>query len=47
MAEPHTFSHEISAYIYCKDQIWLGSRIRMDLNPNDPNNKFIECGRES
>ena len=31
----------------CKDQIWLESRIEMDLGPNSPNNKFIECGRES
>ena len=31
----------------CKDQIWLGSRIGMDLSPNDPNNEFIEYGRES
>ena len=31
----------------CKDQVRLGSRIRMDLSPNDTNNKFIECGRES
>ena len=31
----------------CKDQIRLGSRIGMDLSPNDTNNKFIECGREN
>ena len=38
----------IYIYIYiCKDQVRLGFRIRMDLSPNDTNNKFIECGRES
>ena len=33
--------------IYCKDQIWLEFRIGMDPGPRSPNNKFIECGRES
>ena len=37
----------IYIYIYCKDQIWLESKIVMDPGPRNPNNKFIECGRES
>ena len=40
-------SYYKSQNTYCKDQIWLGSRIGMDLSPNNPNKKFIECGRES
>ena len=35
------------ASINCKDQIWLESRVGTDLSPNSPNDKFIECGRES
>ena len=35
-----------SKYI-CKDQNWLESRTRMDPGPRSPNNKFIECRRES
>ena len=31
----------------CKDQIWLESRIEMDLGPGSPNNEFADCGRES
>ena len=32
-------------YKLCKDQIWLESRIGMDLGPGSPNNKFVDCGR--
>ena len=32
---------------FCKDQFRLESRIGMDPGPRSPNNKFIECGRES
>ena len=42
-----TIENNLISFLRCKDQIWLGSRIGMDLSPNDPNNEFIECGRES
>ena len=46
--DKNKFSCSDIIYIYiCKDQVRLGSRIRMHLSPNDTNNKFIECGRES
>ena len=31
----------------CKDQNWLESRTGMDPGPRSPNDKFIECRRES
>ena len=32
---------------WCKDQISLESRTGMDPDPRSPNNKFIECRKES
>ena len=34
-------------YTMCKDQIWLESKTGMDPGSRSPNNKFIECRKES
>ena len=43
----HSLGYCISDFVYCKDQFWLGSKIRLDFGPISPNNKFVERGRKN
>ena len=49
--KPKSLSDQIKQFstdgANCKDHIWLESRTGMDPSPQNPNNKFVKCGRKN